>query len=1051
MEKKQPNFLKNTPIGDDLFEGKSQEKIGVVIADIIKNKNFQIIGIDGAWGTGKSNLVKIVEKKLSDYKFFIYDVWGHQEDDQRKAILVELTEFISGKENNIIANNTKWEDKLKKLLSKEKEVTTINRPYLSVGFIFSLFSIIYVPTVNVFKDSMVDFFGIEKLFWKLVLVIFPIFIVLGIYTFNLISSWINEKGFWFSFKLASQKTFQVYTNKQEEETKIETISENEPSVKDFRNWMKEIDTDLGNKKLILVFDNFDRLPKKQILSIWSSIHIFFAEEDYKNIKVIIPFDRLHIKNAFKELDSNNGINDYANDYINKTFDLVYRISQPILSDWKVFFKERWKEAFTTVDESEFLKVIQIYEVYRTTITPREIIACINEIVSIKLLDDTIPDRYIALFVLNQDYIINDPLKAISNPEFLKGLSYLYKDDENFQKNITALAYQINSKDALEVAYRKQLKDSLVNKKDEVFLEISKTNVFNKIILSVISEIENFDNPIIVLNSLVPESKISDIEKNNVWDNIYLKVINSFHDNFDIVEYQKVIVKHVSVEKAEKWIAAIIKKLKTLENFEPVKFSKLMDEFNNYLKDNSIPIDIYNILEVSGIKYIDAESFTSLVKEAKENYKNYKVSTTNDELIEYLNTLNTIGIENAEFIKYIIDDFDFVGFKNKLEELIETNKADVNVLAVLFKRLKQVSIKPLEIELADVDIYNLFLGVNDTQDFYYDIVAMRLSKLNNFNRSYVSTFATVLNLDDDIIAEKIAERIEYFINYDDFLIGSKDFTDSILYRSVAKKIIANDYGVSKANLRELLENFELICTNIEIEPDEFIDDLKYWNCDDLKPENLINFPLFLFQSLMKNDSKLSKDLLNLVNEYFTSINNKDEWVSIYSNFGDFKFNLLKVIDFQGWNSYSSEGLKEVLIDSITNSNFSDSKEWFYLFDSFKKSGLSLANTLKDIRDKLYSDGTLIKKDLFLFLLESFIEYSSLIDRPGDSFRTIFKTEFLDDLELINLMMKNSEAIKELLQKSNQSDVSDFKQAIRDRKDSNLSISELANKLDIRAKK
>ena len=86
-----------------------------------------------------------------------------------------------------------------------------------------------------------------------------------------------------------------------------------------------------------------------------------------------------------------------------------------------------------------------------------------------------------------------------------------------------------------------------------------------------------------------------------------------------------------------------------------------------------------------------------------------------------------------------------------------------------------------------------------------------------------------------------------------------------------------------------------------------------------------------------------------------------------------------------------------------------------------------------------------------MLESFIEYSSLIDRPGDSFRTIFKTEFLDDLELINLMMKNSEAIKELLQKSNQSDVSDFKQAIRDRKDSNLSISELANKLDIRAKK
>jgi hypothetical protein len=329
--------------------------------------------------------------------------------------------------------------------------------------------------------------------------------------------------------------------------------------------------------------------------------------------------------------------------------------------------------------------------------------------------------------------------------------------------------------------------------------------------------------------------------------------------------------------------------------------------------------------------------------------------------------------------------------------------------------------------------------------------MRLSYLNKFNASYVAPFTTVLSLDDDLIAEKVAQRIEFFINYDDLLIGSNDFTDSILYKNVVKKVIINEYGVSKGNLKDLLENFELICTNIGIEPDEFIADLNSWDCNDLKPEYIADFPLFLFQSLMKNESKLSKDLLNLVNGYFTSINNKEEWVSIYSNFGDFKFNLLKVIDFQGWNSYSSEGLKEVLIDSITNLSFSEPKEWLYLFDSFKKAGFSLANTLKDVRDKFYSDGTLIKKDLFLFLLDPFIEYSSLIDRPGDSFRTIFKTEFLDDSEVINLMIKNSEAIKELLQKSNQSDVSDFKQAIRDRKESNVSISELANKLDIRSSK
>lgn len=201
--KKPLKFLSNEPIGSDLFAGKSQEKTAEVISQILKDEKFQIIGIDGSWGTGKSNLVKIVENKLKTYKFFIYDVWGHQEDDQRRSILIELTDFILDKNNKLIDNDKKWKENLKKLLGKEKEITTINRPYLSIGFIFSLFSIIYIPSVNTFKDSIKGFLEIDSLIWKLILVLFPIFIVLGIYLFNLISNWSKRRGFWYSFKLAA--------------------------------------------------------------------------------------------------------------------------------------------------------------------------------------------------------------------------------------------------------------------------------------------------------------------------------------------------------------------------------------------------------------------------------------------------------------------------------------------------------------------------------------------------------------------------------------------------------------------------------------------------------------------------------------------------------------------------------------------------------------------------------------------------------------------------------------------------------------------------------
>lgn len=1045
-----PKFLKNNPIGEDLFEGKSQDKIASVLTNVLKDDNFQIIGIDGAWGSGKSNLVGIINKKLSEHIFFIYDVWGHQEDDQRKAILVELTEFISSAENNLVSDKDKWNEKLKRLLSKEKEVTTINRPYLSIGFILSLVLIIYVPTINTFAKGDEDFYGIDNFFWKLILVLFPLFLILIIYFSKVFYQIFYTKNKWKCFKIALQETFQVYNNKQLDETKIETISENEPSVKDFRNWMKEIDQDLGKKKLIIVFDNFDRLPKKNILSIWSSIHIFFAEEKYKNIKVIIPFDRLHIKNAFSELNGTNVKTDFANDYINKTFDLVYRVSLPILSDWKTFFKARWTEAFTEIDENEYLKVEQIYEIYRPIITPREMISCINEIVSIKLLDNSIPERYIALFVLNKEIIIEDPLKAIINGDFLKGLSYLYLDDEDFQKYITALAYQINPDSALEVAYKKQLKESLVNKDIEKFTEISKTNIFHKIVVATINEIENFENPILTLDSLTVDGKISTIEKQLVWDTIYLKIKDVSHDIFDILDYQKIIIKHINLVQSTRWVSLIISKLRGTENFIPITFAKLIDDLDLFLKQNSLHVDVFEMINDMVLKKTEADLFTKLVVEKKSDYLKYNITVDTERLNNFLISLPTIALDNAEYIKYLKSDFNLNSFINEISERIVSDIDEPQSVKTLYNRLKEVSEKPITLELEDSHLYDLFKNFDETEEFYYDIISMRLSKLNSFNTSYDSLFETILNSESDTIADKVAERIEYFIKFDDFLIGSKSFTSSILYKNVAKKLVTNEYVRTYSNLKEILENFDHICINTGIEPAVFLLNLNNWNSNVLEYKFVENFPLFLFQQAIKDDSSLAKKLVDLANEYFTSLN-KTEWLSIYGDFQNFKYKLIKIIYFQNWNSYSSEALKEVLTDSITAKNLKNSEEWSYLFTSFKKANVSLINTFKDIRDKFYNDSSLVNKNSFTLLLDQFIELSILNDKPGDAFRTFFKVEYLDDIELLNLLISHSNEVKELIKKSSSNDVSDFKNGITARMESNELIKNLANKLEIKLTK
>ena len=71
---KYPKFISNQPCGKDMSIGKSQERIAKAIAEHIQNEEIKakskqngreeqslprIIGLEGGWGSGKSNLIRI--------------------------------------------------------------------------------------------------------------------------------------------------------------------------------------------------------------------------------------------------------------------------------------------------------------------------------------------------------------------------------------------------------------------------------------------------------------------------------------------------------------------------------------------------------------------------------------------------------------------------------------------------------------------------------------------------------------------------------------------------------------------------------------------------------------------------------------------------------------------------------------------------------------------------------------------------------------------------------------------------------------------------------
>lgn len=138
-----PQYISNHPKGEDLFEGKSQERLASAIAAHIEESDScktttmsRLIGLEGKWGSGKSNALQILENKLKGaYTFFTFDAWGNQEDLQRRSILELLTKHLivekklSGTtkmkvmkpegEGKVEEIDCTWEQKLESLLSRK--------------------------------------------------------------------------------------------------------------------------------------------------------------------------------------------------------------------------------------------------------------------------------------------------------------------------------------------------------------------------------------------------------------------------------------------------------------------------------------------------------------------------------------------------------------------------------------------------------------------------------------------------------------------------------------------------------------------------------------------------------------------------------------------------------------------------------------------------------------------------------------------------------------------------------------------------------------------
>ena len=407
------NLILNEPCGvDAFFEGGGKGSAQVVadrISEQLRNPSqlkrpdgsnggypVSIIGLNGCWGCGKSNVIELVRQNFSGSKdqanfvFFEYDLWGHRLDLTRKMFLEELIDFLCDEKNDIDAE---FKEDVKRLTGKTVERESVDA--LSIPAIICALGFLSLPFLQLAADLFKE--GVAEVFhWGALIVSFAFW---GCLVLDL-----SRRR---TLKVAFSRVMGVARGVSP--ARIDFEHEIEPSIGRFTNFLREVVGKLGQKKktLVVILDNMDRLLPEEVVKCLAAIHILFAEKRQRrphNFKVIVPYDAVKVGSVFAKI-MNTDIND-AHDYFQRTFDVTYGVSQQFGSRWEAFFDR----CYEIVSMGDVLAESQ-RDIVRQTIdslvpvekrSPRKLIAILNEISEVwntmSKISEGIGLRDVALFV-----------------------------------------------------------------------------------------------------------------------------------------------------------------------------------------------------------------------------------------------------------------------------------------------------------------------------------------------------------------------------------------------------------------------------------------------------------------------------------------------------------------------------------------------------------------------------------------------------------------------------------------------------------------------------
>lgn len=709
---KYPHFIPDKPAGKDCFEGLSQERLAHSVCDYVRmvdakpdkkgaaeNAMPRILGMEGGWGSGKSNVVRMVSNELEaeGYHTFVYDAWGHQEDLQRRSILETMTgSLIQDKvlqgEVEIQLRNGKphkdtWMNQLSLLLSNKTTTIKHSVPHLTGAAVWGICLVAAFAVLTVISGILIEKVCCFPVWVAIIMDLLPIIIGL------VISKYYRYKdGNW-------DRTLKLISQREEDSIDEEYTSSEEPSVAEFKNWMKAISDHLSThkvkfQKLIIVFDNMDRLPSEKVMQLWSSIYTFFAGGEFENIWTVIPYDYGHLCQAIygSEDDANpkEADADRIKQFISKTFPITFHVPEPVITDYSKLFYTYFDKAFGP-DIHDREHICQVFMHLEEHPNPRTVIRFVNELVAMRLQwkDEKYRLQNLALYILKKDYLFysGESLDTqLLNEGLFDKIDPFYPSKEKVRTEMCQYAYGLeDEKLAGELPLRNELK-RVVTAGESIASYVEKPNF-----LAVFKSVLNYTDQATINNVVRSMASLDETEipedikgqLRSMWDFLANMKADAAYEVHVYDTTLTTLINHASKKRVVDMAKAYAKAMQKVTVNDGAAYFKAQHTMQESLKEAKVEFDDNGWYQPL---LCEAKQFVEYVCEAKDLYARYGLTTDVKSLNGYLLDGAISGNSQvAIVVDYLKNDpsYDLSDLKKRLANAIKQDTIKDGIIVAAY--------------------------------------------------------------------------------------------------------------------------------------------------------------------------------------------------------------------------------------------------------------------------------------------------------------------------------------------------------------------------------